>query len=692
MDKDAQGAPPAKIESRQVPAASAGTALLDGEIEILIGAPLPYLDKGPVKAYAARKRGDSAENLFAMICEPHLMPRSGEALSYAAVIKPAVTRLVSSGPLYWPPAAAARYGFIFQNNLGRPLIEMAGEENGLGWRQDHVLKSVIGPLVEVLGGLHGAGIVHGNIRLDNIFDGGEKNPEHVILGECLSTPPSYTQPMLYETVERAMYDPIGKGPGLFADDIYALGVSLAIIMRRKDPMQGRTADEITNEKLSQGSYNTLLGKERITGPLLEFLRGLLYDDRDQRWTMVEILTWLEGQHLSSRQSTKKRRIAARPLPFNGQSYERQTLLARDLNNNLAEAVQLIDGGGLEQWITRSLDDGNLKERFDGAVESAREFGRGAGYPERLVCRVSIALDPEGPVRYKGMNLHPQGFSCALAEAVALKKDLQPFVEMISQLAVMYWLTEQVDMKVDTGASISSFDSCRGFVRHNNMGYGIERCLYFLDPEIPCLSDRLRNYYVRTPEDLLYAFEVISKSPGRPELFIDRHVAAFLSIKDRKVIDVYSADLGAAEAARRIMANLKVLSTIQQRAKMELFPGLSAWFAEIIEPLYGRFHDRELCGRLRKKVEKLKGKGDLVQITLLFDDYETLLDDFNAFRAAMEEYALLRQEEALIESQIEKPEMLSTAPGRRAAAVVSSVLSVIIIIGFGIMFLLRKGLS
>jgi eukaryotic-like serine/threonine-protein kinase len=689
MDKDAQGAPPAKNESRQ---AAAGAALMDGEIEIMIGRPLPHLDKGPVKAYAARQRGESAENMFAMICEPHLVPRSAEAPSYSAIAKPAVTRLVSSGPVFWPPAAAARFCFVFQNNLGRPIIEMAGEEQGLGWRQDHVLKSVIRPLVEVLGDLHRAGIVHGNIRLDNIFDGGGKNPEHVILGECLSTPPSYTQPILYETVERSMFDPIGKGPGLFADDIYALGASLAIIMRRKDPMQGRTPDEIIDEKLNQGSYNTLLGKERITGPLLEFLRGLLYDDRDQRWTLAEILTWLEGQHLGSKQSTKRRRIAARPLLFNGQSYERQNLLARDLNKNLSEAMQLIDGGDLEQWIARSLEDSDLKERFDSAIESAREFGRGTGYPERLVNRVSIALDPEGPVRYKGMNLHPLGFSYALAEAVALKKDLAPFVEMISQLAVMYWLTEQVDMKVDTSASISIFDSCRSFVRHNNMGYGIERCLYFLDPEIPCLSDRLRKYYVRTPEDMLYAFEVIAKAPGRPELFIDRHVAAFLSVKDRKVIDVYSADLGAPEAARRILANLKVLATVQQRAKMELFPGLSAWFVDIIAPLYGRFHDRELCDRLRKKVDKLKNKGDLVQITLLFDDYETLLNDFNAFQAAMEEYALLRQEEALIESQIEKPELLSSAPGRRAASIVSSVLSAIIIIGFGMMFFLRKGLS
>src|SRR6185436_8132594 len=113
---------------------------------------------------------------------------------------------------------------------------------------------------------------------------------------------------------------------------------------------------------------------------------------------------------------------------------------------------------------------------------------------------------------------------ALAEAVALKKDLQPFAEMIKEQSVMYWLTEQTDPKVDTGTLISRFDSCRSFVRNNSMGYGIEHCLYYLDPEVPCLSDRVRRYYVRSTEDMLYAFEALSKVQGRPELFIDRHIA------------------------------------------------------------------------------------------------------------------------------------------------------------------------
>lgn len=665
-------------------------ALLGGEIEIDAAKPLPHLDKGPVKAYAARRREDTTDSLFAMICEPHLIPRSGDSPSYAVINNTGLARLISSGPVFWPPGQGARYCFVYDNTLGKPIIQTPEQQAGLGWRQDHVIRTIIKPMLTVLADLRASGVVHGNIRPTNLFDGGDPKGERIVLGECLSTPPSYTQPLLFETIERAMFDPIGKGEGSMADDIYAFGATLAVIMRRKDPMEGYSPREIIQEKITQGSYNALLGKERITGSLLEFLRGLLYDDRDQRWTLDEMLSWADGQPLSSKQSTKRRRLAARPLTFNGKQYERQNLLAMDLNNNVAEAAQLIDGGALEQWVVRSLQDDNLKERLDAAIQSAREIGRGSGYPERLISRVSVALDPDGPVRYKNLNLHPEGFSYALAEAVALRKDLQPYAEMIQQQIVMYWLNEQLDLKVDTGTSVSKFDSCRGFMRQHNMGYGIERCLYFLNAEIPCMSDRLKKYYVRTPEDMLYAFEVVSKLPDRPALFIDRHVAAFLSVKDRKAIDLYSADLNSMDAARRVMGNLKVLATIQKRARLEAFPGISHWIELAIDPVYERFHDRELRENMKKRMKQLGEAGDLMQIALMFDDFETLQNDFEGFKLALEEHYRLRQEAAQLERQLETPELYSRAPGREAAAILSGVLSGLIVLGFAFLYFMNKG--
>ncbi len=166
-----------------------GIAVMNNQIDILVNNPLPHLDNGPVRAYAARVKGEPNALLYAMICEPHLVPRSRSAPNYAAIINPVMVKLVSSGPVYWPPARGWRYCFIHVNNLGQPLLAR-GAPHAVGMRQDHVLNSIIKPMINVLLDLRDSEFVHGNIRAENMFDGNEKNFTKVLLGECLSAPPS----------------------------------------------------------------------------------------------------------------------------------------------------------------------------------------------------------------------------------------------------------------------------------------------------------------------------------------------------------------------------------------------------------------------------------------------------------------------------------------------------------------------
>ena len=669
---------------------SSDVALYNNQVEILIGSHLEHLDKGDVKAYAARIVGEPHPMLFAMVCEPHLVPRSREAPSYSSIINPVMVKLVSSGPVYWPPTKNWRYCFIYVNNLGLPLVRSGAPALGLGWRQDQVMNAIIKPMISVLLDMRDADFVHGNIRPENMFDGNEKEVTKIMLGECLSTPPSYSQSSIYEPIERAMCDPVAKGRGTQTDDLYSFGISLAIILRKKDPLEGMTNDEILREKIAMGSYAALTGKDRFTGGILELLRGLLYDDPVQRWTIDDITTWLEGQRLSPKPSSKKKK-ATRPLFFNGERYYRQATLAMDLNKNQAEAIQMIDNGNLDQWITRSLEDNIVRGRTEQAIVSAQELGRGPGYWDRLLSRLSIALDPEAPLRFKNLNMHPEGVGYALAEAFSLKKDVQPFVDIINQQLVTYWTTSQTDIRIDIGSIVHRFDSCRAYMRQaNNIGYGLERCVYHLCPESPCLSDRLKKYYVRNPEDLMYAFEDMSSDPNRPELFIDRHIAAFMSVKDRKDIDPYWSELNSSEYYRRVLGNLKTLATIQKRSRMEMFPGITRWLASSIDPVvYERYHDRELRVKLRNEVEKIKETGDIMRMASVFDDSEVLQRDFLNFKIAMKEYSDLRDEYVKLESKMASPEVFGKEVGREIAAIASGILAAVVILAFGFIFFIKR---
>lgn len=660
----------------------------NGKFFIHTGKRLTHLDQGPVRAYAASEMSDvSQATYYALVCEPHLTPRSRAAVAFSSITNPNLVRLVATGPLYWPPKSAQHYVLIYENIIGKPLTP-EGQFRGLGLRPDVVQQAIVKPLLYVLQDIHNSGIAHGNIRPSNMFpltSGGVL--DRTVLGECIATPSSYSQPVLFETLERAMCDPVARGQAAIEDDFYALGVSLAIILRHRDPMEGLNNDEIIRFKIEHGSYAALTGKDRFTGDILELLRGLLNDDKKQRWTMEDVMGWLDGQRLTPKQGVKKIK-AARPVHFQDERYLRPALLAMDLNKNQAEAAQLIESGNLEQWVSRSLEDPAVMKRLESAIETSAELGRSAGYWDRLLCRVSIALDPAAPMRYKGVNVHPDGVGPALAEALIVKKDVQPYVDLINQQTALFWLSSQPETHVDIGSIVSRFDSCRAFLRQNSIAYGLERCLYFLNPEAHCLSEKLKGFYVRNADDLMQAFETISEDPQHPELFFDRHVTAFLSVKDRQDVDPYLMELGSEDMPRRIMGNIKILAAVQIRSRMGKFPGICRWIMDILDPVYNRFHDRELRATLKSKVAQISEHGDIAKIIALVDNPATIQRDLDGYNQARMDYYRLRVESAALESKMSDPEQFNQGIGREVAALFSCVLSGIVILFFVFMVVSR----
>ncbi len=677
-EKTAESAP-ALAPASPPPAKGAGLTgevVFNESITIYSGNRLPQYDQGPVKAYTARGRDKAPSHLFALICEDHLTPRTLKASNYFAILNPSLVRLVASGVTDWPPTGRQKYCFIFENTLGNALIKEDGR-GALGIKPDILLGSVIRPLVGVLADMRDKDIVHGNIRVSNIFDGGSKNFDRAILGECLSTPVSYLQPALYETIDRAMCSSIGRGMGTQQDDMYALGVSLAIMMRHHDPLEGLSDEEIIERKMDDGSYASLLGRDRITGAILELMRGLLYDDENQRWTLDEVMIWLDGRRLSPKQASRRYK-ASRPVVLAGEKYIRPELLARDLIKHPTEAKILIEEGELEQWLSRALEDKVATARFEKAVKMSEEGGKGGDYSDRLATRTAIALHPEGPMRYKNISVLPDGVGAALTESFIMKRDIQSYTDFFMNYFITQWVDAQSGAVPDVSNLVSRFDGARAYLRQKGMGGGLEKCIYTMNPEVHCLSEKIQKFHVRSPEELMRAYEKMSNSPGRPTLFFDRHIVAYLSVKDRKNIDPYMHDLNAPENYKRILAEAKTLATIQKRSQMERFPGIAKWVVENMEPVYERFHDRELRVDTKKKAERLIETGDLAKIVTLFDDPAVYQNDNLEFRRSMRKYHDFEQETIEIERALRDEATLGQDTGRQIAAVVAGVLAGIII--------------
>lgn len=667
------------------PSVLRGPMVFNDAIEIDTGRRLAPYSNPYVNAYAAKALGADARDYIAYVCEPQFTPRNRVGPAYAAIDNPGLLRLIGSGIGRIPEQGINRFVFIFENTLGKPLVE--NDQNlALGIKSERVMEKFVRPLIAVLKDLRDNDIVHGGIRASNLFDGGKENYDRVTLGEGLSLPPSMAQPAIYEPIDRALAQPTGRGLGSNQDDLYSLGVTLAMMLRSKDPMKGRSDAEITQNKMQYGTYATLLGTDdHFTGAILELLRGLLYDDRHQRWTLDEVLTWLDGRRLSPKQASKKLR-AARPLEFGGKSYSYPAALARDMFTRQAEAMTLIESGELYQWINRSLDDEQMLARFENAMRSAEDQGRNAAYGDRLISRVAIALDPDGPIRYKNLSMTGEGIATALAEAFVSNRDLATYADIFSGSLLSFWMTTLTDLNYDMANFVSRFDAARNYVKQPGMGFGLERVLYFLNPDVHCLSPVVCRYYARTPEEFVAACETIATDEAnRPQRLMDRHSIAFLCVKDRKVAEPYLFELQSNEPYRYALGTLQCLAAIQRYYRIPNLKNLTQWMTDFVEPVFERFHDRDTRRELRRKVADARDRGDLPRLLSILDDAELLRNDLGNFRRAMMMHKALVAERDNLRMHV-KEKFYGRREGREMSVVIAGVVAALLMFGIIVMYL------
>ena len=271
------------------------------------------------------------------------------------------------------------------------------------------------------------------------------------------------------------------------------------------------------------------------------------------------------------------------------------------------------------------------------------------------------------------------FGRMLAEAFATNKDLQYHAELIQTSIVSFWGNMQEVLTSDIGELLGKFEACRSFLRQSGQGYGLERCLYFMCPEAPCMSEKVKDFYVRTPEELLLAYERMAGTPARPENFFDRHIVAFLSVKDRAVIDPYIPDLNSSEPHRNVLGAMRILSSVQRRGKMPMLPGVTSWLADKMDPVINRFHDREQRVKLKAQLGKLRDKGDIAKLEQAFDDLRAVDADYNGFKNAMYTFVAFKNEHSALEHDLANNPKFGFKAGHQAAVMTSGVVATIIVL-------------
>lgn len=660
-----------------------GKVMVGQDIEIYPEKPCDHFASYETRAFEAKDRRQTGDQ-FAILCGRQTVPRVTNIPSYRNLRSPYIMRLIDAGVVFWKPEARQRFALVFDKPPGKKLLQSA-EAQPYKISEDRIVPALIQPAVEALAQFRNAEIVHGGINPENIFVTGSPGAESIILGECLSSAPSFRQHALFETIERGMADRSARGQGTMKDDLYALGICVAMAIRGENLMMGRNARQIIYDKIETGTYSLVIGGgSRLPSGLGEFLRGVLNDDPAQRWDIDDALGWLEGRRLSPKQP-RVNVHAARPFIYRDRKFWDLRSVSMAFAEDPADAAAAMEKDQFDLWIKRNFEDKQLNDR----IEKVHDREKG-GSKERLVSSIIMALDPRGPVRYKNISAYPAGFGAALAGAIARDEDLSSYAEIIQQQFFNNWIQQRYEEVPDAAGLLTAFEKCRGYLTQKIPGYGIERALYTLNKEAACMSPLFKKHFVLGAGSFIMALEAVSGMSNRPDSVLDRHMIAFLSVREPKLIDPYLGHITSQDRTFQLIGIVRTLAGIQSKFSIPQLPGIGNWLISMINPAIARFNDRDLREEIAKRMNKLVDTGNLQAILELIDDMRIVQDDMARFVMARREFAQLANEKAELENVLKKKKNFGYATGRQVAMLISAGLSVIGIFGY-IVFHLAGGL-
>ena len=264
MDRPGGGAPAQEPEAAfSEPAEDIGTggkSLEIGNFRVFTDLRLPEFDMGHCKAYAADSLSRSDGRVFALVTDPVLPTRYDLLRFLAGVHIGGQIDLLDHDVAYWPPFGRKTMVLFYEKPKGGRVIIASGKNRSID--EQDIASVVVEPLMNVLQALSEKGLTHRSIRATNLFfadaEGGA-----VILGDCASGPPGFDQPLVYETAARMASEPAGRGVGTLADDLYALGMTLAELGIGRRPLAKMSDQEIMDIKLSKGSFQAVASQEKL---------------------------------------------------------------------------------------------------------------------------------------------------------------------------------------------------------------------------------------------------------------------------------------------------------------------------------------------------------------------------------------------------------------------------------------------
>ena len=639
---------PAVQQDDQVAAPSAdqrdATAVSAGRYDILTGQRLESFDSPQARAYAAVDRETGRHGLVALIGLGRLPPRRAMLDKLARFELPDSVRVHDTLSMHWPATTGAgSSASVHVTVVARPpgeRVMRSPKDRITPWSTRALMEGLLNPAARALLALASHGLTSRAVRPTNLWRVGDSDA--IIIGEAVSAPPAMDQPAAFEPVESMMADPVGRGEGASADDMYALGVCLLTLATGRWPRTDLDDAALLREKLARGSYATLVGDHSLPRDVTEVLRGLLADDAQARWSADRLAAWLAGQRLGYSQAAPERQ-AARLFEWRGAHHGTLRSVAHHLSTDWQDAPELLSDGKLDIWIRRSVA---RPDRADALLVSADAPQSTTLSDDHKVARAVAALDPAAPLRFQGLAFFPDAVGAMLASSMGDEARVRSLISLLTSMTPQFWARMQASLRPadDAEATNRTFDTLRAYLRSPATGRGVERCIYEADSAMPCLSRTLENELVSDADALLPALNRAAEAADRQRLPIDRHVAAFIAARCGRTLETPLERIrSAGEAAGSARACLHVLAEMQKRYRHGPLPALASWMGELLQPVLLTFRHAKVRKGLEREVEEAVATGSLTEMRRVLEDPAARQADDAGFAAARKRYRVLATE-------------------------------------------------
>lgn len=617
------------------PMAEAGRVLLLNRYEIDPSTPLPALSRASARAFAAIDRNEPSRAIYAVVTDPRRPFRQRSYHQSRQMQNDCFTTLIRTGSEAWPLTQRKETILIVPRPAGAPLMPSLNDRiEPLPFHR--LTRAVLPAIADMLDEMANNHITHRAIRPDNIFLDADTGTFTV--GECFSVPGGVALPAVFEPIERAMCMPEGRGEGDPSDDMFALGVTTLFLALGQNPVADLDDETLLLRRRQLGTYAALVGKRRMPTELIQMLRALLRDDQDDRWSVEDLLGWLNSGRVSSPPGNVKIECT-RPFEFGERKYKTTQTLAYALGGDWNGALEVVKSGTIRKWLDKALKDKRAQSALARCSVSGTNGPRSISADLR-VARTLLALDPNGPLRYRDLTMMPDGIGAALAVLYDDPARLKTLVDMLIGMLPAFWMDQKNRPNYAMFTADEAINRVLPLLSQQAPGFGIERVLYELNPSMACQSPLVASANCVEITPLLRALD---NCAGDQESIIDRHIAGFIAARVRGSVDRDMNDISLASApGEKLLAQMRLIAHVESQGDIDELTGICRYFMRKSAVILDTYRHVDLRARLAKKANAAAESGNVGKMLKVLGSEKTRRWDSNGFNTARRQY---RQDES-----------------------------------------------